>query len=315
MILPYTLRLVCLCLASFFLVHAALAVAARCLAPAALRFAERLRAQSAARLLLALRLFPAAVALAAVAGLCVPSYLSLEQEDGAEFVGFKCLAAALLGAAIWTISWARSLRAAIRSHRYVRQCRRAGSVWIADGTAPFLGIAGIVRPKLIVSRSVADALDRDQLAAAIRHERAHQSSADNLKRLLLLLAPDALPFLRGFAAVERAWLRFTEWAADDRAVSQDAACSLSLAEALVRVARLGAAAQASPLMSHFVAASIDISVRVERLLSPAIEAAARKPGRRIALSGALIAFAAAVLAIVQPATLPSVHGLLERWMH
>jgi Zn-dependent protease with chaperone function len=313
-ILPYTLRLVCLCLASFFLVHAALALAARCLAPAALGFAGRLPAQSAARLLLALRLFPASVALAAVAGLCVPSYLSLEQEDGAEFVGLTCLAAALFGAAIWTISWARSLRAAIRSHRYVRQCRRAGSIWIADGSAPFLGLAGIVRPKLIVSRSVADALDRDQLTAAIRHERAHQSSADNLKRLLLLLAPDALPFLRGFASVERAWFRFTEWAADDRAVSQDAACSLSLAEALVRVARLGAAAQASPLMSHFVAPSVDISVRVERLLSPTIEAAARKPGRRIALSGALIAFPAAVLAIAQPATLRSVHGLLERLM-
>jgi Zn-dependent protease with chaperone function len=314
MILPYTLRLVCLCLASFFLVHAALALATRCLAPAALRFAESLRAQSAARLLLALRLFPAGAALAAVAGLCVPSYLSLEQEGGAEFVGFTCLAAALFGAAIWTISWARSLRAALRSHRYVRHCRRAGSVWITDGTAPFLGIAGIVRPKLIVSRSVADALDRDQFAAAIRHERAHQSSADNLKRLLMLLAPDALPFLRGFAGVERAWLRFTEWAADDRAVSQDAACSLSLAEALVRVARLGAAAQASPLVSHFVAASVDISVRVERLLSPTIEAASGKPGR-IALAGAVVALPAVALLMAQPATLRSVHELLERLMH
>jgi hypothetical protein len=315
MILPYTLRLACLCLASFFLVHAVLMLAARCLAPAALRFAERLRAQSAARLLLALRLFPAAGALAAVAGLCVPSYFSLEQRGGAEFVGFSCLAAALFGASIWTISWARSLRAAVRSHRYVSQCRRAGSVWIDDGTAPFLGIAGIVRPKLIVSRLVADALDRDQLAAAIRHERAHQSSADNLKRLLLLLAPDALPFLRGFASVERSWLRFTEWAADDRAVSQDADCSLSLAEALVRVARLGVAAQPSPLVSHFVAASVDISVRVERLLSPTIEAATCKSGGIIALSGALIALPAAVLAIAQPATLRSVHALLERLMH
>jgi Zn-dependent protease with chaperone function len=314
MILPYATRLVCLCLASFFLVHLAFAFAARCLAPAVLRLAERLRAQSAARILLALRLAPAAIALVAVAGLCVPSYLSLEQEEGAEFVGLACLAAALFGAAIWTISWARSLRAAIRSHRYVRQCRPAGSYWIAEGTAPFLGIAGIVRPKLIVSRSVAGALDRDQLAAAIQHERAHQSSADNLKRLLLLLAPDALPFVRGSAAVERAWLRFTEWAADDRAVSQNAWCSLSLAEALVRVARLGAAAQASPLMSHFVAASVDISVRVERLLSPTSEPVTRKP-RRIALGGAIVALPAAILLMAQPATLRAVHELLERLMH
>jgi Zn-dependent protease with chaperone function len=314
MILPYAMRLVCLCLASFFLVHLAFALAARCLAPTVLRLAERLGAQSAARLLLALRLAPAAVALVAVAGLCVPSYLSLEQEGGAEFVGFACLGAALFGAAIWIISWARSLRAAIRSHRYVRRCQPAGSYWIAEGTAPFLGIAGIVRPKLIISRSVASALDGDQLAAAIQHERAHQSSADNLKRLLLLLAPDALPFMRGSAAVERAWLRFTEWAADDRAVSQDASCSLSLAEALVRVARLGSAAQAPPLMSHFVAASVDISVRVERLLSPNTELTTHKP-RPIALGGAIVALPAAILVMAQPATLRAVHELLENLMH
>jgi hypothetical protein len=314
MILPYALRLVCLCLASFFLVHAALALVARWLAPLALRFAERLPARSAARLLLALRLLPAAAALAAVAALCVPSYLSLEREQGAEFVGFACLAAAVLGAAVWTVSWARTLRAAIRSHRYVRQCQRSGPVWIADGTAPFLGLAGILRPKLVVSRSVADALSRDQFAAAIRHEHAHRNSADNLKRLLLLLAPDALPFLRGPASVERAWLRFTEWAADDWAVREDAACSLSLAEALVRVARLGATAPASPLMSHFAAASVDISVRVERLLSPSGEVETHGP-RGIALGGCLIALSTFVLLTAQPATLRTVHSLLERLMH
>jgi hypothetical protein len=314
MILPYVSRLVCLCLASFFLVHLAFGLVVRSLAPVAIRFAGRLRAQSAARLLLALRLGPAAVALLAVGGFCIPSYLSLEDEGGAEFVGFTCLAAALLGAAIWIISWARSLRAAYRSHLYVRQCRRAGLFWIAEGAAPFLGIAGIVHPKLIMSQSVVDALDGDQLAAAIQHERAHQSSGDNFKRLLMLLAPDPLPFVRGFAAVERAWLRFTEWAADDRAVSQDASCSLSLAEALVRVARLGSAAHASPLMSHFVAASVDISLRVERLLSPSINVVAGKPSR-IVVGGAVAAIPAVVLLMAQSATLRAVHGLLERMMH
>jgi Zn-dependent protease with chaperone function len=315
MILPYAWRLVCVCLTSFFLVHLALALLARCLAPAVLRFAERLPARSAARLLFALRLFPAAAALAAVAGLGAPSYLSLEPEGGAEFVSLTCLFASVFGAAIWTISWTRSLRAAIRSHRYLRQCRRGGSVWIADGAAPFLGIAGILRARLIVSRSVVEALDSDQLAAAFRHERAHQNSADNLKRLLLLLMPDALPFLRGPVAVERAWLRFTEWAADDWAVNQDAACSLSLAEALVRVARLGAAGNASPLVSPFVAASADISARVERLLSPSAVRGVRRRSAQIALSGGLIALPALALLATQPATLRSVHGLLERLMH
>jgi hypothetical protein len=314
MILPYAMRLVCLCLACFFLVHLALALAARGLSPLALRYAERLRPHAAARLLLAFRLLPAAGALLAVAGLCVPSYLSLEEEGGAELVGFTCLTAAAFGAAVWMISWARSLRAAVRSHRYVRRCRHAGSFWIADGAAPFLGIAGILRPKLIISRSVAAVLDQEQLAAAIQHERAHQSSADNLKRLLLLLAPDALPFVRGPAAVERAWLRFTEWAADDRAVSQDSACSLSLAEALVRVARLGAATRPSPLVSHFVAASADISARVERLLNPSLNAHSGKSGRPAAVSAVLL-LPAAVLIVSQPGTLRSVHSLMESLMH
>ena len=44
MILPYALRLVCLCLASFFLVHLALALAVRSLAPAALKLQSRPRA-------------------------------------------------------------------------------------------------------------------------------------------------------------------------------------------------------------------------------------------------------------------------------
>jgi hypothetical protein len=313
-ILPYALRLVCLCLASFFLVHLALALLARCLSPVALRFAERLPAHSAARFLLAFRLFPAALAMAAVAGLCVPSYLSLEQEDGAEFVGLTCLAAAVFAAGAWTICWARSLRAAIRSHRYISQCRPSGAFWIADGSAPFLGIAGIWRPKLVVSRSVADALDGDQLAVAIRHERAHQNSADNLKRLLLLLAPDPLPFWRGSLEIERAWSRFTEWAADDWAVNRDAASSLSLAEALVRVARLGLVAPKSPLISHFISAS-DISARVDRLLSPSGAPIASRKSSAVALGSCLVAVPAILLLMNWPSTLRSVHELLERMMH
>ncbi len=319
MILPYAWRLVFLCLAAFFLVNLPLALGSRALAPAVLRFAERLRARSAARVLLALRLAPAAVALAIVAALCVPSYLSLEAEEGAEFVALTCLAAAVLGAAIWIISCARALRAAFRSHRYVRQCRRAGSIWIADGPSPFLGIAGVARPKLIVSRAVVEALDHDQLEAAIRHERAHGNSADNFKRLLLLLAPDAIPLLRGPATLERAWLRFTEWAADDWAVSQNAACSLSLAEALVRVARLGASTQVSPLMSHFAAGDVDIRTRVERLLRASASSGATAPPRSsplaLALGAGIIAIPAALLLAAQPSTLRCVHGLLESLMH
>jgi Zn-dependent protease with chaperone function len=322
-ILPYALRLLCVCLASFFLVHLVLAALARALAPWALWRAERIGAshpaRSAALLLLAVRLFPAVVALATVAALCVPSFLSFEREHGSEAIGIPFLALAALGACAWAISLARSVRALIRSHRCLplrtaMLADESEAVWLLDGPAPFVGLTGVLRPRIVATRSVTRALDSDQLAAALRHERAHRESADNLKRLLFLLAPEALPGVAWFRAVDRAWARFAEWAADDWAVAQDADCSVSLAEALVRVARLGAAPQASPLVSPFVPAGDDISSRVDRLLNRRTPASARFPmaGRAIFAALAALPFVAAA---ADPGSLRTIHELLERLMH
>ena len=87
MILPYILRLVCLCFASFFLIYAALSLAAWLVAPSAIRLGESLKPHFAARLLLVLRLSPVAVAAFIVSALCVPSYLWLEPDADAERVG------------------------------------------------------------------------------------------------------------------------------------------------------------------------------------------------------------------------------------
>jgi Zn-dependent protease with chaperone function len=317
MILPYALRLLCLCLASFFLADLAAALVASRLAPLIIRAAEKLDARSAARLLLVFRLLPAALAILLVGALCAPSYLSLEQREGAEFVGFGCLAAAVLGAAAWAASVARTIRAIGRSGRYLRACEMAGStvrlpgegfsVCLVEGVTPLLAVAGVVRQRLIVSRPVIDALTPDQLAAAVRHERAHCSSWDNLKRLLILLAPVSM---ESFAALDAAWARFTEWAADDRAVSEGPGGPLALAEALIRVARLGGAKAPSPLVSAFAAG--EIPARVERLLKPR-----PTPSRIIPLLGlAMIPpVAMVVVAASQPAALARVHELLEHLMH
>ena len=321
MIVPYAFRLICLCLAAFFLIHLALCAAARVLAPWALRRAEwigaRRPASSAARLMLAVRLLPAALALAIVAGLCLPSFIDFEGERGAEAAGIPFLAAAALGAAIWSISLTRSIRALIRSRRYMP--RRSASfasesetVWLWEGATPFVGLAGVLRPRVVVSPRVASELDSDQLAAALRHERAHRSSADNFKRLLLLLAPEPFPGIALFRSVDRAWARFAEWAADDLAVAQDVGCSVSLAEALVRVARLGASSAPSPLVSRFAAEGDEISSRVDRLL--------RGPGpsasRSFTGSLTMVTLAAPfVAAICIPGSLSSLHELLERLMH
>src|SRR5208282_6468912 len=103
----YLLRLICLCFASFFLVHTVLGLVAVACAPLVARFAEGMRARSAARLLLMVRLAPPCLAMAAVLGLCVPSYLWFEPEASGERMGIACLVTAILGVLVWAIAFAR----------------------------------------------------------------------------------------------------------------------------------------------------------------------------------------------------------------
>jgi Zn-dependent protease with chaperone function len=323
LIFTYTPRLVCLCLACFFLVHLALGLLVSLTASWAIRWASRVDAPSAARILLALRLLPAAAASIVVAGICAPSYLWLEPKASAEEVGLACVAAALLGLVILAFSMARGLRASRRSLQYIRHCRRVGRetnlpgesapVWIVSGAAPLLALTGMVRPRLVISPPLVSALSSSQLAAVLRHEHAHRLSHDNLKRLLILLSPGLFPFLRGFDPLERAWARFTEWAADDCAVEGDGRRSLSLATALVRVARLGAAAPAPPLATSLLADSQDLSARVDRLLNPRAQARPQNP--RLAAAALLVSAALLAGVVLNPATLRVVHELLERLIH
>jgi Zn-dependent protease with chaperone function len=318
MTLPYVPRLFCVSMAAFFLLHLALGLAAAAAAPLAIRIASRMSPRSAARLLLMLRLFPSGIALFAVAALCIPSYCWLEPEVAAESVGLPCLAAALLGVAVCGMALARACRAAGRSLRYVRQCQLAGrrarlaghgsDVWLVETPAPVLALARIFRPRLLISSNVVSALSEDELGVVLRHERAHGASRDNAKRLALLLAPGLLPFLSGFGAIESQWAKFAEWAADDRAVAGNSLRSVSLAAALVRVARMRMAVP-SPLLSSFADCG-ELPERVDRLLrTPHCEPPELRTASCIA-GTAMLACAAAVM--LQPGTFVSVYLLMER---
>jgi Zn-dependent protease with chaperone function len=323
MILPYSLRLLCLCLASFFLMHVALGSAVWLTVPAAIRLAERMSARRAARLLFSLRVLPAALTAIVVLGLGVPSYMWLEPRATEESVGLACCAAALLGAAIWCISIARVLHAAARSSRFAWQCKRIGrdvpgkgaclATSVLDVDTPVIALAGVFRSRVLVSRSVLSVLSSEQLDAALRHENAHRVSRDNLKRFVMLLAPGIFPLTRSLAALERAWARFSEWAADDEATRGDAHLSLMLAAALVRVARLGAAPQPSLALTPLIAGDRDLATRVDRLLHR--EAMEPAPSRRpsVLLGGCFALLISVVLAgaLEWPAILRAAHALLE----
>jgi len=319
-ILPYSLKLLCLCLASFFLLHAALGSVVWLAAPAAINLAETMRARVAARFILFVRALPMMLAGAVVLGVAVPSYIWLEPHTSGESVGPACFVAALLGLATWCISIARVVCLTVRSRQYMRQCERIGGeisitaaalpTRLLDLDTPLIALAGVFRPKVLVSRSVIDALSAEQLDAALRHEHAHRVSRDNLKRLLLRLAPDIFPFVLNLSNMERAWARFSEWAADDEATGGDVRLSLSLAEALLRVARLGNAVPASVLLTPLLAG--DLASRVNRLLQK--NAVMPAPvGRSGALSGVITVAAVFAFTVMQwPIVLRVTHEILER---
>jgi beta-lactamase regulating signal transducer with metallopeptidase domain len=222
-----------------------------------------------------------------------------------------CLFAAILGVLVCCSSLYRAGTALLQSSLYLR--RSAGvesriegeTVWIVPTNAG-VALAGIVRPRLLISAEALKELSADQLTLALRHEHAHRVSFDNFKRLLILLAP---PFFSRLRALEQAWAKYAEWAADDRATEGNAERSLDLAAALVRVARLQAGVRMPALVTSLVEADEDLSQRVNRLLNPSLTADTSVRGEAIAL--AAIAFLITAIATNQ-ASLRIVHYLLER---
>jgi len=320
--LPYTVRLLCLCGASFFLIHIALAAAARLSAGTAVRVAEHMKPHAAARLLFVLRILPLMLTLIAVFAFCIPSYLWLEPQATGEKVGMVCVLMAVLGVALWLPAIKRMIGAVRGTNRYLSQCERHGRkitvpgedspALLLTGKAPVLAVAGIFRPRLLISRRVLRGLSAEQREAALRHEQAHRTSGDNLKRLMILLSPDVVPFVASFSGLERAWSKFTEWAADDAATAGDPERALTLASALVRVAKMGSHPRANVLSCSLVGGAQDLSQRVDRLLRP--QPKPEKPVKEVVrlLSG-VVALAASAAAVVTlwPSSLSLVHQALE----
>jgi len=311
--LPYFARLALLSLAAFFIVHVAMGLLVTMLAPLVIRTSVRVSSDRAARRLWMLRLAPAGVAMFVVAVFCIPSYLWLEPDSG-EKVGWRCLTLAGLALGAWTISLSRAGHAWLDSRRYLRDSFVRGRetllldahapVCLTDHSGPPVALAGILRARVIVSRAAAAALSGGQLDAALRHERAHADSRDNLKRLAMLLAPSLLS-RRTTAAIEQAWARAAEWAADDRAAEGDPRRALALAEALVRISHLKQDAFVPRIVTPLAAENLQ--ARVERLLAPP---AACLPASRIARTWWLLAGAAAA-SLLEPSLRP-VYLILEK---
>jgi hypothetical protein len=284
MIASYSIRLAILCLASFFLIHLVIGLLSLGLFSRIARAAASMRPQQASRILILLRLGPAFLSLLLVLTACLPSYLRYEENHASEEIGLLCLVPACLSFLICLTAFVRAMRAVIQSSSlsYTVCAAKDSTSWhLASETSklPSFGLVGLLKPKVVVSPRVLDTLTPEQFQAALEHERAHHSSADNLKRLLILLAPELVPFLRSFRALEDQWDQYAELAADDFATRGNPDRSIALAEALIRLARLDGDLAQPPLVSGLFAAREGLAVRIERLLrfDPVAEPNARFP--------------------------------------
>jgi hypothetical protein len=109
-------------------------------------------------------------------------------------------------------------------------------------------------------------------------------------------------------------------------VAGDARLSLSLAAALVRMARMAGATPAAPLptyflgdrsflgVSSFLGDSREISARVDRLLSPAPAAPMQRRNSAVLAAGLALA-AGCSAGMLHPATLERAHRIFEQLIH
>ena len=329
MTLSYSLRLLSLSFAAFFLLHTTAGVAVWVAGRPVLRLAERTTARSAARLLFWIRMLPTGIGLLLVAGVCAPSYLRFENNMAGERVGPTCLAFAVLGATVWAAALIRGLRSLFDSLRFTLLCRRTGSVVRLRGAPsqlvviraplPFLVQSGVFHPRMVISQRLLADFSPAELDAALGHERAHWASRDNWKRLLISFLPGGLPLGPGFGFLERAWAKFTERAADDAVSAGGWEPALSLAAALLRLARLRGT-MAPPLWiprsASSLAGSDDLPGRIQRLLSPPpVPARNARVLTRFAVGIGSLLVAGSLVVLVSPVLLSGVHEALELLLH
>ena len=252
----------------------------------------------------AVRILPACAATLFVTAVFLPSYWRYEPRDTTEGFDLTLTACAIAAGGLLAGAGIRGLsawcRAASRVNLWLHAARplRIGHSTIAafevDSERPLMALAGVIRPRLIVTRGLMAALSADELASCVAHELGHSHAWDNLKRLAMRASPDVLFGTSTARAIERRWASAAEHAADDMAGYHGAAARCALASALVKVAKLihEPPVPAAEPISTLIGGG-EIASRVRRLLDD--RTLAPSDARRrvwIALAAAVIAIGA-----------------------
>jgi Zn-dependent protease with chaperone function len=308
-LLPYLLHGTTLGLAWFLLVNA---IVTGGVALVAARLSSDTRTPG---FWLGLRLLPSVLSIAFVAALFLPSYWRYEPRELVEGFDVTLTALAVLALSVIAAAAVRAAsawrRAARRTDLWMRASRPLAvdgidlPVFAVDADVPVMALAGVLRPRLLITRPVLAALTGEELRAGIAHELGHWRAYDNLKRLVMQAAPDLLPATASARAIERRWAAASEHVAD-RAAGDTGAERCALASALVKVARMTPPASSIAMPISTLVDGGDITSRVRRLLDDAPVARAGRSMRWISF-----VLAAAALAAAYAPLLRLVHGVTE----
>jgi Zn-dependent protease with chaperone function len=229
-----------------------------------------------ARVLLGLRLAPSLIG-ALCAALTLIAFLRYEPPSTTEAPSMLLLTGSAVGLGIVMSGLSRGVKRLRDTAKFVAHIERTAApvvvrgvplpAWLVDTTFPLVAVTGIWRPRLLIAGNVLTELDEEQLDLVVRHELAHARHGDNMSRLLMAVAPDAVSLYGGARPLEHAWRQAAEEAADDYAVGIDTAARLSLASALLRVARLIGDQPPSRLLVPAFHEGASIEKRIRRLVA------------------------------------------------
>lgn len=312
--MTFAQRFALVLLAAFFLSTAVASASAWILTSPLLRMTAKVDASFRASLLAGWRLLPSAVALIVTAFVLAPGYYRHEQRGEAEGVSAILLLLAAGGAAVLASAVGRAGRAGLTTAALRREWS-AGSKPVSIGAAgmaafeiesayPLVAVLGAFRPRLFISSSVLRGCPPEEIAAIVQHEQGHVQSRDNAVRLLMEAAPDLLGRTGPAAATAREWRRAIEHRADDRADDR-----VTLASALVRVARLSGDVRHAALPASALYRDEGVEDRVRRLVAGAAD---RDRSSRIAAAAAAMALVATLIVMaIAPDFSQLSHRLLE----
>jgi Zn-dependent protease with chaperone function len=285
------------------------------------RAARRQARSESATFWFAVRVLPACVATLFVAAVFVPSYWRYEPRDTLERIdltlaacaigaGGLLAAAGIRGASAW---WQARSRVGVwmRTARPLSIARTNVRAFEVEAQRPIMALVGVLRPKLLVTRGLMNALSEEELAACVAHELGHSRAWDNLKRLAMRASPDALSGTSAAREIERRWASASEHAADRMAGRSGAVARCALASALVKLARLipPEPAPAEPMST--ILGGGEIASRVRRLLDD--RALAPAAGRTCAWVALVIALV--TTAVTYDPLLKGIHQVTEQLVH